>query len=173
MIPSTPSSTALATSVASARVGRGVLTMVSTTRVKITGLPTRLQACKYTDISGTMLRQTDTSLTMLRQKYTSRMMLRLKDNSGTMLRHVQRHFRDDVEAIVCGPAQASMVHVQTGKIRPCSEGHVHGLPCSNMPKYVRTFRRRQGKGCPSNQCTHQIKVRSCTGKLMSISDGRI
>lgn len=45
-MPSTPSSTALATSVASARVGRGVLTMVSTTRVMITGLPTRLHACE-------------------------------------------------------------------------------------------------------------------------------
>mmetsp|Transcript_22889 Transcript_22889/g.58376 ORF Transcript_22889/g.58376 Transcript_22889/m.58376 type:complete len:221 (-) Transcript_22889:728-1390(-) len=43
-MPSTPSSTALATSVASARVGRGVLTMVSTTRVMSTGLPTRLHA---------------------------------------------------------------------------------------------------------------------------------
>ena len=44
-MPSTPSRTAFATSVASARVGRGVLTMVSTTRVISTGLPTRLQAC--------------------------------------------------------------------------------------------------------------------------------
>mmetsp|Transcript_22192 Transcript_22192/g.37951 ORF Transcript_22192/g.37951 Transcript_22192/m.37951 type:complete len:221 (-) Transcript_22192:525-1187(-) len=43
--PSAPSNTALATSVASARVGRGPETMVSTTRVMSTGLPTRLQAC--------------------------------------------------------------------------------------------------------------------------------
>jgi len=34
-------------SVASARVGRGVLTIVSTTRVKMMGLPTRLQAYTY------------------------------------------------------------------------------------------------------------------------------
>mmetsp|Transcript_41285 Transcript_41285/g.74231 ORF Transcript_41285/g.74231 Transcript_41285/m.74231 type:complete len:201 (-) Transcript_41285:144-746(-) len=43
-MPSTPSSTALATSVASARVGRGVLAIVSTTRVMKAGLPTMLQA---------------------------------------------------------------------------------------------------------------------------------
>jgi hypothetical protein len=43
-IPSTPSRTAFATSVASALVGRGVLTIVSTTRVMMQGLPTRLQA---------------------------------------------------------------------------------------------------------------------------------
>ncbi len=42
-----PTSTALATSVASARVGRGVLTIVSTTRVMSTGLPTMLHACMH------------------------------------------------------------------------------------------------------------------------------
>ena len=40
--PSAPSSTALATSVASARVGRGVSVMVSTTREMMTGLPAML-----------------------------------------------------------------------------------------------------------------------------------
>jgi len=39
MKASAPSMTALATSVASARVGRGLLPIVSTSRVMITGLP--------------------------------------------------------------------------------------------------------------------------------------
>mmetsp|Transcript_11605 Transcript_11605/g.29749 ORF Transcript_11605/g.29749 Transcript_11605/m.29749 type:complete len:256 (-) Transcript_11605:849-1616(-) len=43
-MPSTPSRTAFATSVASARVGLGVLAIVSTTRVMNAGLPTMLQA---------------------------------------------------------------------------------------------------------------------------------
>ena len=43
-IASTPSRTAFATSVASARVGRGAVTMVSTTRVMRMGLPARLAA---------------------------------------------------------------------------------------------------------------------------------
>lgn len=43
MTQSAPSSTAFATSVASARVGRGALTMVSTMRVTMQGLPRRLQ----------------------------------------------------------------------------------------------------------------------------------
>ena len=41
--PSAPSSTALATSVASARVGRGVAAIVSHSRVTSTGLPSTLQ----------------------------------------------------------------------------------------------------------------------------------
>ena len=46
MMASAPSSTALATSVASARVGRGVSVMVSTTRVMTTGLPAWLHLCR-------------------------------------------------------------------------------------------------------------------------------
>ena len=42
--PSAPSSTALATSVASARVGRGALVIVSHSRVTSTGMPTTLHA---------------------------------------------------------------------------------------------------------------------------------
>mmetsp|Transcript_25267 Transcript_25267/g.47780 ORF Transcript_25267/g.47780 Transcript_25267/m.47780 type:complete len:213 (-) Transcript_25267:932-1570(-) len=45
-IPSAPSSTMLATSVASARVGRGLEVMLSITRVMITGLPARLHFCR-------------------------------------------------------------------------------------------------------------------------------
>ena len=42
---SVPSSTAFATSVASARVGRGLTSIVSTMRVMITGLPANSNTC--------------------------------------------------------------------------------------------------------------------------------